>query len=748
MNTAPYEATCVTKVGEIVLNKQYLIKNEEGQVIEKPEDLFWRVAVCAAEAERLYGATDEETMRWAEQFYGLMATGKFQPNTPTLINAGRNNGLGYSACFVLPINDSLVEGNDSIYGTLVNMAAIHKTGGGTGFSFSNLRPSGDLVRKTSGVASGPISFMTLYDSSTEVVKQGGTRRGANMGVMLCTHPEIMDFITCKSDTNKITNFNISVAVTDAFMEAVYAERDWDLTHPQTGEVIRTVSAVELFQSIINQAHTTGEPGLFFIDEANRYNPVPHLGSYETTNPCGEQPLLSHDTCNLGSINVSMYYGQQNINYVALRKDIEIATRFLDNIIDVNNYPIPEITRLSQRIRRIGLGIMGWADLLVNLRIPYGSEESFETAKQMMRVFNNSAHDASTSLAEERGVFPEWEKSIWGPDETCARDKHGERIREEKQQRNCNVTTVAPTGSISIIAGCSGGIEPLFAVGMLRKQADTKILDINQDFLRVAKAEQFDSEAVINHVTATGNVHHPDVPELWQNIFRTAHDITPEQHVAMQAAFQEHCDSAISKTVNLHTSATTKDVEDVFIAAHKLHCKGVTVYRDGARPGQTLTAGQTKAPIKLRTERPEFRPGFTREIAFGELGKLHITVNTDPRDGELLEVFLNWGKAGSDQKAFIEAIGRLISVAIQEGISPQEVINQLIGIQGKTNVFHKGSFFLSIPDAIAKTMLAANEELVETQQLGIFEIACPDCKTKLILTEGCKKCPVCGYSTCG
>ncbi|MBU8920816.1 MAG: adenosylcobalamin-dependent ribonucleoside-diphosphate reductase [Bacteroidales bacterium] len=752
MKTAPYEATCITEIGSKVLLKQYLAKDDEGTTVEQPEDLFWRVAVCAAEAERLYGATDEQIMEWAGAFYGLMATGKFMPNTPTLINAGRNNGLGLAACYVLPINDSLIEGKGSIYDTLHGMATVHKAGGGTGFSFSSIRPEGNLVNSTSGVASGPISFMTLYDASTNVVKQGGTRRGANMGVLHCTHPDIVKFIKCKEGVDQITNFNISVAVTDSFMEAVYGDKPWDLLCPTTGEIAETVAAKELFDAIVFQAHATGEPGLFFVDEANRFNPIPHLGRYEATNPCGEQPLLPYDVCSLASINVSKY-ATQDINYVELQRDVATAVRFLDNILDVNQFPLPEITALTKRIRRIGLGIMGWADLLIKLEISYDSPKALELADTLMRAVNHGAHEASANLVETRGTFPEWEKSIWGPDDTCARRQDGERVRPFLPQRHCNVTTIAPTGSISMIAGCSGGIEPLFAVGMIRKQAGAEMLDINPMLIEVGEREGFLSDEVRAHITTHGTADHPDIPEKWRKIFVTAHEIPAEQHVRMQSAFQRRCDSAISKTVNLSNSAKVEAVAESYILAHKLGCKGITAYRDGARPGQTLTAGtgdpEAKQAHLTGLVRPEYTWGFTRKINFGELGKIYITVNTDTETNQMLEVFLGWGKAGSDQKTLVEALGRVISLGLKEGIAVSSIVKQLIGIGGSTGVFYKGGRFSSIPDAVAKTMLAAsNEAAPVSEQLGIFEQHCPDCDAKLVLVEGCKKCMACGYSACG
>src|SRR5436190_7062896 len=450
-----------------VIGKRYLIKDATGTPTEQPEDMFWRVSTVVAQADRRYGASDAQVQALAEEFYALMTQRRFVPNSPTLMNAGRPLGQ-LSACFVLPVEDALSNGQNGIYDTLRSMALIHQSGGGTGFSFSRLRGKGSMVRSTTGVASGQVSFMKLYDASTDAVKQGGTRRGANMGILRVDHPDIMDFITCKEDLTQVTNFNISVAVTDKFMSAVKAGTSYDLIDPSTGKVAGQLDARSIWDKMIDGAWRTGEPGCFFIDEANRYNPVPHVGHYEATNPCGEQPLLPYDVCNLGSINVGYYVSDGQMGWNALERDIHLSTHFLDNIIDVNKYPLPEIDALSKRIRRIGFGVMGFADALVRLGIPYDSEEGIEFGRKLQQFVDVESKKESEKLAGERGPFPEWARSIWGPDETCARDAAGERIRPMQMLRNCNVTTVAPTGTISIIAGCSSGLEPLFAVAFMRK----------------------------------------------------------------------------------------------------------------------------------------------------------------------------------------------------------------------------------------------------------------------------------------
>ncbi|HEX9754569.1 MAG TPA: adenosylcobalamin-dependent ribonucleoside-diphosphate reductase, partial [Gemmatimonadales bacterium] len=468
-----------------VLEKRYLIKDERGNPAEEPADLFWRVARTIAEPDRSYGASDGAVEALAEAFYDVMARRLFMPNSPTLMNAGRPLGQ-LSACFVLPIEDTLSNGRSGIYDTLRAMALVHQSGGGTGFSFSNLRPKNDIVRSTMGVASGPVSFMSLYDASTDVVKQGGTRRGANMGILRVDHPDIHEFIGCKDDTTKITNFNISVAVTDAFMQALEEDSEYDLVHPTTRKIVGRLRALEVWERIVHGAWKTGEPGVFFIDRANRHNPVPHLGTYEATNPCGEQPLLPYDVCNLGSINLGEFLVNGQIDWAHLRRVVHLCTHFLENVIDANHYPLQQISELAQRIRRIGLGVMGLADLFIRLGIAYDSDEAVELGERIQKFVDDESKNESERLAEIRGVFPEWERSIWGPDAACARDPQGNRIRPMRRLRNCNVTTVAPTGTISIIANCSSGIEPLFAVAFMRNQAGVLMPDVNEDFVRVAQ----------------------------------------------------------------------------------------------------------------------------------------------------------------------------------------------------------------------------------------------------------------------
>jgi ribonucleoside-diphosphate reductase alpha chain len=675
--------------------------------------------------------------------------------------------------------------------------------------------------------------MALYDASTDVVKQGGTRRGANMGILRVDHPDILEFISCKDDTTKITNFNISVAVTDAFMRAVEQGTDYDLIHPRTGQVVGRLNAREVFAKIVHGAWKTGEPGVFFIDRANAFNPVPHLGSYEATNPCGEQPLLPYDVCNLGSINVGLFVRDRRLDWDGLREAVHLCTHFLDNVIDASKYPLPEIHDLAHRIRRIGLGVMGWADLLVRMGIPYNSAEGVDLGRELMRFIDEEAKAASERLAEQRGVFPEWERSIWGPDATCARDAQGRRIRPMRRLRNCNLTTVAPTGTISIIAGCSSGIEPLFAIAFMRNQAGVLMPDVNEDFVAAAKREGWYSDALIAKIAEAGHIHFPEVPEKWQRVFVTAHDVSPEWHIRMQAAFQDFTDSAISKTCNFPETATEDDVRQIYELAYRLGCKGVTVYRDNSREQQVLSAGKTAQKVKqaaaggaaaadaeeaarLRAEvtelkatiaeleaelartrkqlhevesenlqrrakrsRPELLRGTTRRLET-PLGTLYVTITEDDR-GQPFEVFMSLGKAGAALMADVEAIGRLISLALRAGIPIQEVHRQLRGISSDRVTGLGPNKVLSVPDAIgiAIERWMQDKQGVQQDLLGQaaqpspavpagrtfpgpeghayhvggvreeqFVGACPDCGSQLEYTEGCVKCHVCGYSECG
>jgi ribonucleoside-diphosphate reductase alpha chain len=767
----------LTENARLVLARRYLKKDSDGNPIEEPEVMFWRVARTIAQVDADYGASEAAVDEVARQFYDLMINGRFEPNSPTLMNAGRPLGQ-LSACFVLPVDDALSNGKSGIYDTLKAMALVHQSGGGTGFSFSRLRSEGETVRSTLGVASGPVSFMKLYDASTDVVKQGGTRRGANMGILRVDHPDIRRFIKCKNDTTQITNFNISVAITDTFMEAVSSGEQYDLVNPKTGDVTGREDAREIFEMIIHGAWLTGEPGTFFIDRANEYNPVPALGAYEATNPCGEQPLLPYDACNLGSINLGEFVKpdarpgdfDEGIDWDDLATVVHLSTHFLDNVIDANVYPLLEIHDLAQNIRRIGLGVMGWADMLVRLGIAYDSPEGVDLGRRVMEFVNEQAQVESERLAEPRGVFPAWEQSIWGPKAESAKKSDGERIRPMRKLRNCNLTTVAPTGTISIFAGCSGGIEPLFAVAFMRNQAGALMPDVNPDFVRLAKTGGWHSDELMERIANEGHIHFDEVPEDVQRAFRTAHDITPEWHVRMQAAFQEHTDSAISKTTNFPREAIEEDVREIYELAFALGCKGVTVYRDGSREGQVLSTGKTAQTgdaaahiaaevselehhladareeahnLRLEVEqlrgdlderdveagagrhkrqRPAALRGYTMKMN-SPLGDLYVTINEDER-GRPFEVFCTLGKAGGAAMADAEAMGRLMSLALRSGIPITQVKEQVRGISCDRAVGLGPNKVLSVPDAVGQAIERYLEEKEGIQEALPLTVGTP------------------------
>lgn len=573
-----------------VLQKRYLLKDEEGNLTETPDDLLKRVASGVARADENYGGNAKKT---AETFYNMLSNLEFLPNSPTLMNAGTDIGQ-LSACFVLPVDDSI----EGIFTTLKNAALIHKSGGGTGFGFSRLRPANDVVKSTTGVSSGPISFMKIFDAMTQEIKQGGKRRGANMGILRVDHPDIIDFITCKSDMVTLTNFNISVAVTDAFMDAVIDGEDYEIFNPRTKEVVQTLPAREVFDMIIQNAWKNGDPGLIFIDEINRKNPVRHIGEIEATNPCGEQPLMAYESCNLGSINLNKFVNEEktDLDWEKLGVCVDTCCHFLDNVIDENNYPIEEIAKVSRSTRKIGLGVMGFADVLYQLMIPYDSPEGFAMGEKIMRFINERAIEKSIKLAEERGVFPAWEGSD--------HDKAGRKMR------NACVTTIAPTGTIGMIAEASGGVEPNFAISFIKNVMDgTELVYTNKYFEEVAKERGFYSKELMKRIAKVGSIQSftDEIPEDIRRVFVTAQDITPEHHITMQASFQKHVDSSISKTINFPSAATLRDVEEGYMLAYKLRCKGVTIYRDGSRDAQVLNIGkvnkkEVKAPvIELETK---------------------------------------------------------------------------------------------------------------------------------------------------
>jgi ribonucleoside-diphosphate reductase alpha chain len=749
----------ITSNAKAVLERRYLVKDENGKVIETPEDMFHRVAHHIASADLLYNPKADIHAR-EEEFYQAMVNMEFLPNSPTLMNAGRELGQ-LSACFVLPVEDSM----SSIFDALKYTALIHKSGGGTGFSFSRLRPEGDIVGSTGGVASGPISFMKAFDAATDVIKQGGKRRGANMAILNVDHPDILKFITAKEDNVTLTNFNISVAVNEKFMRAVENGGDYELVNPRTKQVVGKLNAKEVFDRMVEMAWKNGDPGIVFLDRVNRDNPTPKLGVVESTNPCGEQPLLPYESCNLGSINVSKMVTQKDstpsIDYVKLEKTVRMAVRFLDNVIDVNKFPIPKIEEMTKLTRKIGLGVMGFADLLIMLGIPYDSVEALVTAESLMKFISDKATEESVELAKERGVFPAFEGSTY--------DKHG-----GPRVRNATRTTIAPTGTLSIIAGCSSGIEPLFALSYTRTILEgTRLAEVNPLFEEVAKREGVYTEALAKEVAEKGNLKDVEgVPRRIKRLFVTAHDIAPEWHVRMQAAFQKYTDNAVSKTVNFPYNATKEDVARVYMLAYKEGCKGITIYRDRSREKQVLSlnkAGQAEAKEKeaklVPRERPVITRGFTEKVATG-CGNLYVTVNTD-EEGKLYEVFCTLGKTGGCASAQLEAIGRLTSTALRSGVEIESLIKQLKGIRCPSIAWDKGHAILSCADAIAGVLERHKNNSLGTVEhnskgttgvkenpkaevvAGIRNLAgqCPECASLLVYQEGCLICPACGYTKC-
>jgi len=761
-----------------VLEKRYLKRNEDGTVIETAVDMFTRVARTIAEADRAYGKSDAEVERTATEFYRIMTSLEFLPNSPTLMNAGRELGQ-LSACFVLPVGDSM----DEIFESVKQAALIHKSGGGTGFSFSRIRPKNDVVKSTKGVSSGPISFMTVFDAATETVKQGGTRRGANMGILQVDHPDILDFITCKQQNDRLNNFNISVAITDPFMEAVEKDDEYDLVSPRNKGVVKRLHARRVFDTVVNMAWKNGDPGIIFLDRINQYNPTPHVGKVESTNPCGEQPLLPYESCNLGSINLARMLARHSkaVDYDKLSHTVRQAVHFLDNVIDVNRYPIEKISQMTHANRKIGLGVMGFADMLLEMGIPYNSDEAVRLGESVMKFITDEGRKMSEELARERGAFPNFKGSIY--------DRPG-----MAPVRNATVTTIAPTGTLSIIAGCSSGIEPLFALTFVRRVLDgAELLEVNPVFERVAKERGFYSDELMKDIAEQGGCTGiPKVPEDVQCVFVTAHDITPEWHIRMQGAFQKHTDNAVSKTVNFPHSATQKDVEKVYMLAYKLGCKGVTIYRDGSRDEQVLSTGATEkarkaaaadhsvtvasaSPELAEEKKPRHRPlltqGVTQKIPTG-CGNLYITINEDEEG--ICEVFSTMGKSGGCAASQSEAVSRMVSLALRSGVSIDSIIKQVKGIRCPSPAWGEGGSILSCPDAIGRALERYTKDGMSYRQHKVKATAaqqmiansssdcakggsknllglcpeCPDCGGLLEFGEGCAFCRGCGFSKCG
>ena len=756
-----------------VLNVRYLKKDDDGNVIEEPKDMFRRVAHFLAGAEHNYFNEPDGIIttvmkaiseRVEEEFYTVMINLELLPNSPTLMNAGRDLGQ-LSGCFVLPIEDSIA----GIFEAVKQTAIIHKSGGGTGFSFSGLRPAGSRVRTTSGIASGPVSFMDAFDVATNVVKQGGTRRGANMGVLHYTHPDILDFISKKLEGTSLQNFNISVTVDDEFMRAVKENWRYNLINPITKEVTGELRARGVFDLIVECAHKTGDPGLIFIDRVNKDNWNPQLGPIEATNPCGEQPLLPYESCNLGSINLSKFVteGEKDLDWDHLREVCIIAVRMMDNVIDMNTYPLPEIAEMTRNTRRIGLGVMGFADMLIKLGIRYDSEEGLEWGSKVMRFVRERIWEASRNLAADRGAYPEAYNSIMG---------------DYKDFRNTSPTTIAPTGTISIIAGCSSGIEPLFALAYTRNVLDGANLAEMNELLGEAQLGNLFWEKdfllegdMLRLLSKEGNfsntVFKDYIPDSVREVFRTSHEISPEWHIRMQAKVQEETDNAVSKTINMSNDATIEDVAKAYLLAHKEGCKGVTIYRDGSKPTQVLNLGtqvvssatpqilpSMNGTGELRSKetrvghpyvnRPEKLNGVTLKINTGH-GTLYPTINYD-EEGNIKEVFINLGKVGGCVNTFTEAIGRILSTALSSGVDPQVLANQLVGISCPHPSFNQGKTILSVPDALGQALLdILGVESEVTNALQPSGNLCPECGSILKHEEGCVKCssPRCPYSEC-
>lgn len=770
-----------------VLEKRYLAKDETGRLLEDPEGLFRRVAHAVAQADVDF-VSPTELAAIEQEFFDVMANLEFLPNSPTLMNAGRPLGQ-LSACFVLPIEDTM----EGIFETIKNAALIHKSGGGTGFSFSRLRPKGSSVNSTGGVASGPISFMKVFNSATEAVKQGGTRRGANMGILRVDHPDIMEFITCKKDNADITNFNISVGITEAFMEAVEKKGEYELIDPHSKKAVGRLNASEVFDLMVDMAWNNGEPGIIFLDRLNKENITPEIGEIESTNPCGEQPLLPYEACNLGSINLSLMVknngGKPDVDYDRLGKVTKKAVHFLDNVIDVNKYPLDEIDRMTRGTRKIGLGVMGWADILCKLGIPYNSQKAINLAEKLMHFIQDESRKASIELAEKKGVFPYFEKSIY--------KDLGVKVR------NATTTTIAPTGTLSIIAGVSSGIEPLFAISYIRNVMDNdELIEVNPLFKQISSIDGFYSDELMRRIAKKGTIKDfPEIPKSVQGVFVTAHDVSPDWHVKMQAAFQKYTDNAVSKTVNLCHDATRDDVKSVFKLAYKTYCKGVTIYRDGSRDMQVLNIGKVKGKDEKAfpetatageslhvapRPRPDITTGFTEKVKIG-CGNLYITVNYDEHG--ICEVFTNTGRAGGCPSQS-EATSRLVSIALRAGIDAKSIVEQLKGIRCPSTIRQKGLKVMSCPDAIGrlieKVMKIQNgkeedtsfdmqlegelqaprptakcdsecsvctmQEMCMNPEKDAYDIAgmtaCPECGKPVEHEGGCVVCRQCGYSKCG
>lgn len=740
----------------VVLAKRYYRKDPDGAPLEDARALFWRIAGAIAAEEGKYRKSPYKADALAREFYDLMTGWKFLPNSPTLMNAGTNLGQ-LSACFVLPVGDSIEE----IFDAVKHAAMIHKSGGGTGFSFSRLRPKEARVGSTGGVASGPVSFLRIFNTATEQIKQGGTRRGANMGILRIDHPDIIEFIRAKERDGEFNNFNLSVGLTEAFMKAVEADEEYDLVAPHTGQTRERLKARAVFEMLVRKAWESGDPGIVFLDRINRDNPTPKQGEIESTNPCGEQPLLPYEACNLGSINLSAFFvpdvaparegalphppPDKAVDWAELKRVIHLSVRFLDNVIDASRFPLERITETVHRNRKIGLGVMGWADLLYRLGIPYDSQEAISLGERVMQFVQDEGRAASKALARERGPFPAHAESTFAE-------------RELGPYRNATVTTIAPTGTLSIIAGCSSGVEPLFALCFSRNVMDgERLVEVNSHFETALMTTGSHSKKLMEAVAEKGSIQAMDhLPEDLRRVYVTAMDIAPVWHLRMQAAFQKYTDNAVSKTVNLPHSATIDDIRAIYWMAYEQGCKGVTVYRDGCKAVQVLCTGEGekkddraggdhKSAVR---QRPDIVYGFTQKVPTG-LGAMYLTVNE--ANGKPFEVFATIGKSGRSITAKAEAIGRLVSLALRSGVEVRDIVQQLKGIGGEHPVFQKKGLLLSIPDAISwvlENRYLKGELPLRGPAGDLDRQLCPDCAEELVFQEGCYICPGCGFTKCG
>ncbi|MCX5679655.1 MAG: vitamin B12-dependent ribonucleotide reductase [Candidatus Omnitrophica bacterium] len=761
----------ITDNAKKVLEKRYLKKDDFGKLKESPAEMFRRVAENIAVADSNYGSTKEDVANTADEFYAMMARLEFLPNSPTLMNAGRDLQQ-LSACFVLSIDDSM----ESIFETIKDTAMIHKSGGGTGFSFSRLRGKNSPVRSTGGISSGPVSFMKVFNAATQAVKQGGTRRGANMGILRVDHPDILEFITCKENDKELTNFNISIALTEDFMKKALRNEEYDLVDPRSKKVVQKLNAKDVLDLIIKMAHSNGEPGIIFIDRMNKDNPTPSVGQIESTNPCGEQPLLPYESCNLGSINLAKMVTAGQIDWSKLGETVRKAAHFLDNVIDMNSYPLKRIEEMTKSNRKVGLGVMGFADMLLMLGVRYDSDDALGLAEKVMKFVMDTATGYSEELAKTRGAFPNFPKSIFA-------------TAGLNPRRNATLTTIAPTGTLSMIANCSSGIEPVFAISYIRTILDnTKFIEVHPYFEAMAQKKGFYSNDLMKKIAEKGTIRGvEEIPEDVQELFVTAHDIVAEAHIKMQSSFQKYTHNAVSKTVNLPTEATTEDVRNIYMLAYESGCKGVTIYRDNSREEQVLSKpGAVKEPEKASGQkatprpRPNVTTGTTTKISTG-CGSLYVTINEDEK-GLPFEVFMSMGKAGGCAMSQLEAIGRLVSLALRSGVETGSIVEQLRGIRCPSPSWEKGGRIFSCSDAIARVLerrgLDAKAKRIaeNTKKDGLSGSAdvstgtvessggaakthtkaktenivgvCPDCGSALWHVEGCMVCKSCGYSKCG